>query len=155
MTSPVDVSTAEPGPAWPQRESCGIDARRILAARRAAAITTVKCTLTCRARHLQRPSIFTPSNVTGGPALEICNGFSRSELPLGMQIIGRPFDEATVLRVGHAYEQATAWRMLGRGSRPVRSSRRSLLRATNRMPAPSMRQPADLPSSSPRARVSN
>jgi aspartyl-tRNA(Asn)/glutamyl-tRNA(Gln) amidotransferase subunit A len=58
----------------------------------------------------QRPSIFTPSNVTAGPALEICNGFSTGGLPLGMQIIGRPFDEATVLKVGHAYEQATAWR---------------------------------------------
>jgi aspartyl-tRNA(Asn)/glutamyl-tRNA(Gln) amidotransferase subunit A len=57
-----------------------------------------------------RPSIFTPSNVTAGPALEICNGFSESGLPFGMQIIGRPFDEATVLKVGHAYEQATAWR---------------------------------------------
>jgi aspartyl-tRNA(Asn)/glutamyl-tRNA(Gln) amidotransferase subunit A len=58
----------------------------------------------------QRPNVFTPSNVTAGPALELCNGFSRSGLPLGMQIIGRPFDEATVLRAGHAYEQATAWR---------------------------------------------
>ena len=58
----------------------------------------------------QRPSVFTPSNVTAGPALELCNGFSKSGLPLGMQIIGRPFNEATVLRVGHAYEKATAWR---------------------------------------------
>jgi aspartyl-tRNA(Asn)/glutamyl-tRNA(Gln) amidotransferase subunit A len=58
----------------------------------------------------QRPSVFTPSNVTAGPALEICNGFSKTGLPLGMQIIGRPFNEATVLKVGHAYEQATAWR---------------------------------------------
>ena len=58
----------------------------------------------------QRPSVFTPSNVTAGPALELCNGFSRTGLPLGMQIIGRPFNEATVLRVGHAYEQATTWR---------------------------------------------
>ena len=33
-----------------------------------------------------------------GPALEICNGFSKTGLPLGMQIIGRPFDEATVLQ---------------------------------------------------------
>ncbi|MBI3935816.1 MAG: amidase [Betaproteobacteria bacterium] len=58
----------------------------------------------------QKPNIFTPSNVTGGPALELCNGFSKSGLPLGMQIIGRPFDEPTVLRAGYAYEQATAWR---------------------------------------------
>jgi aspartyl-tRNA(Asn)/glutamyl-tRNA(Gln) amidotransferase subunit A len=58
----------------------------------------------------QRSNVFTPSNVTAGPALELCNGFSKSGLPLGMQVIGRPFDEATVLRAGYAYEQATAWR---------------------------------------------
>jgi aspartyl-tRNA(Asn)/glutamyl-tRNA(Gln) amidotransferase subunit A len=58
----------------------------------------------------QRSNVFTPSNVTAGPALELCNGYSKTGLPLGMQVIGRPFDEATVLRVGHAYEQATAWR---------------------------------------------
>ena len=58
----------------------------------------------------QRSNVFTPSNVTAGPALELCNGFSKSDLPLGMQVIGRPFDDASVLRVGHAYEQATAWR---------------------------------------------
>jgi aspartyl-tRNA(Asn)/glutamyl-tRNA(Gln) amidotransferase subunit A len=59
----------------------------------------------------QRSNIFTPSNVTAGPALELCNGFSGSGLPLGMQVIGRPFDEATVLRVGHAYQQATDWHL--------------------------------------------
>jgi aspartyl-tRNA(Asn)/glutamyl-tRNA(Gln) amidotransferase subunit A len=58
----------------------------------------------------QRPNVFTPSNVTAGPALELCIGFSAASLPLGMQIIGRPFDEATVLRAGHAYERATTWR---------------------------------------------
>jgi aspartyl-tRNA(Asn)/glutamyl-tRNA(Gln) amidotransferase subunit A len=56
-----------------------------------------------------RSNVFTPSNVTAGPALELCNGFSKNGLPLGMQVIGRPFDEATVLRVGHAYQQATDW----------------------------------------------
>ncbi len=59
----------------------------------------------------QRSNVFTPSNVTAGPALELCNGFSRNGLPLGMQVIGRPFDEATVLRVGHAYQQATDWHL--------------------------------------------
>ncbi len=58
----------------------------------------------------QGRNLFTPSNVTAGPALELCNGFSRTGLPLGMQLIGRPFDEATVLRAGHAYEKATPWR---------------------------------------------
>ena len=56
----------------------------------------------------QKANVFTPSNVTGGPSLELPNGFSDG-LPLGMQVIGRPFDEATVLRVGHAYQQATEW----------------------------------------------
>lgn len=58
----------------------------------------------------QKPSITTVFDVTAGPALMLCNGYSGSNLPLGMQIAGRPFDEATVLRVGHAYERATAWR---------------------------------------------
>ncbi|MFN9155478.1 MAG: amidase family protein, partial [bacterium] len=49
----------------------------------------------------------TPSNVAAGPALVVCSGFSASGLPLGMQVIGRPFDESTVLRVGHAFQLAT------------------------------------------------
>ena len=57
----------------------------------------------------QRPNLFTASNVTSQPALELCNGFGTNALPLGMQVLGRPFDEATVLRVGHAYQQATGW----------------------------------------------
>jgi aspartyl-tRNA(Asn)/glutamyl-tRNA(Gln) amidotransferase subunit A len=57
----------------------------------------------------QRPNLFTAANVTGQPALVICNGFGAHGLPLGMQILGRPFDEETVLRVGHAYQQATDW----------------------------------------------
>jgi aspartyl-tRNA(Asn)/glutamyl-tRNA(Gln) amidotransferase subunit A len=58
----------------------------------------------------QRPSLTTPFNVTGGPALAQCIGFSSTGLPLSMQIVGRPFDDATVLRVAHAYEKATSWR---------------------------------------------
>ena len=58
----------------------------------------------------QKTNVFTSSNVFGGPSLELPNGFSNG-LPLGMQLIGRPFDEATVLRAGHAYQQATDWHM--------------------------------------------
>ena len=58
----------------------------------------------------RRPSLTTPFNVTGGPALAQCIGFSAAGLPLSMQIVGRPFADATVLRVAHAYEQATEWR---------------------------------------------
>ncbi len=57
----------------------------------------------------QRPNLFTAANVTSQPALELCNGFGAHGLPLGMQVLGRPFDEETVLRVGWAYEQATDW----------------------------------------------
>jgi aspartyl-tRNA(Asn)/glutamyl-tRNA(Gln) amidotransferase subunit A len=57
----------------------------------------------------QRPNLFTAANVTSQPALEICNGFGAHGLPLGMQVLGRPFDDATVLRVGFAFEQATDW----------------------------------------------
>ena len=50
-----------------------------------------------------------PFNVTGNPVLAIPTGFSASGLPLGMQIVGRAFDEATVLRIGAAYEAAAGW----------------------------------------------
>jgi aspartyl-tRNA(Asn)/glutamyl-tRNA(Gln) amidotransferase subunit A len=50
-----------------------------------------------------------PFNMTGLPALAVPCGFAANGLPLSLQIAGRPFDEATVLRVGHAYEQATDW----------------------------------------------
>ena len=50
-----------------------------------------------------------PFNMSGLPALAVLCGFSSHRLPLSLQIAGRPFDEATVLRVGHAYEQATQW----------------------------------------------
>lgn len=71
----------------------------------------------------QRPNITVPFSITGGPTLALCNGFSQDGLPLGMQVAGRPFDEKTVLRVGYAYEQATAWRakrpILAEGASPV------------------------------------
>jgi aspartyl-tRNA(Asn)/glutamyl-tRNA(Gln) amidotransferase subunit A len=57
----------------------------------------------------QRSNVFTPSNVARSPALVVCNGYSANGLPLGMQIIGRPLDDARVLRVGHAYQTATEW----------------------------------------------
>ena len=50
-----------------------------------------------------------PFNLLGLPAVSIPCGFTGKGLPIGMQIIGRPGDEATVLRLAHAYEQATDW----------------------------------------------
>jgi aspartyl-tRNA(Asn)/glutamyl-tRNA(Gln) amidotransferase subunit A len=57
----------------------------------------------------QKPSLLTAWNVTGQPVLALPNGFGRNGLPLGMQIVGRPFGETAILRIGHAYEQATEW----------------------------------------------
>jgi aspartyl-tRNA(Asn)/glutamyl-tRNA(Gln) amidotransferase subunit A len=50
-----------------------------------------------------------PWNGLGLPVLALPCGASPEGLPIGAQIVGRPFDEATVLRAGHAYEQATDW----------------------------------------------
>jgi Asp-tRNA(Asn)/Glu-tRNA(Gln) amidotransferase A subunit family amidase len=58
----------------------------------------------------RRPMYMRPFNLTGQPALSLCNGFDDTGLPLSLQIVGRHFDEATVLRIGHAYERATPWR---------------------------------------------
>lgn len=55
--------------------------------------------------------ITAPFNLTGHPALALPCGFSASDLPLSMQLVGKAFDEATILRIGHAYEQATGWWM--------------------------------------------
>ena len=49
-------------------------------------------------------------NVTGHPAMALCCGFSANGLPLSMQLVGRAFDEATILRIGAAYERAVPWR---------------------------------------------
>ena len=51
-----------------------------------------------------------PFNVTGQPAATICCGFSSDGLPLGFQLAGRAFDEASVLAAGAAYERATPFR---------------------------------------------
>ncbi len=51
-----------------------------------------------------------PFNLVGFPALSLPCGFGEGDLPVGLQIVGRPGAEATILRVGHAFEQATTWR---------------------------------------------
>jgi aspartyl-tRNA(Asn)/glutamyl-tRNA(Gln) amidotransferase subunit A len=54
--------------------------------------------------------VFTvPASMAGLPALSVPCGFSAGGLPIGLQLIGRPFDEARLLSAAHAYEQATPW----------------------------------------------
>ncbi len=87
----------------------------------------------------QNNSVTTPFNVTGGPALVQCIGFTEDGLPLSMQVVGRPFADAMVLRVAKAYEDATPWRR-----------RRPALQAgAAPLPAPPVPEPAkaDIPQS--------
>ncbi len=60
-----------------------------------------------RARQLTR--FTSPFNLTGLPALTVPCGFTQEELPIGLQIVSRPWNEAGVLRTGYAYQQATSW----------------------------------------------
>jgi len=48
--------------------------------------------------------------VAGYPALSVPAGWSADGLPVGIQIVGRPWEEGRILRIGYAYEQATNWR---------------------------------------------
>ncbi len=56
-----------------------------------------------------RRSFTHPASLVGCPALSVNCGFTAAGLPMGLQIIGRPFEDGTALRAGHVYEQATPW----------------------------------------------
>jgi aspartyl-tRNA(Asn)/glutamyl-tRNA(Gln) amidotransferase subunit A len=57
-----------------------------------------------------KPSFSPPGNITGYPAISVCGGFGPSGLPLGIQLIARPFEEAALLAAAHAFERATGFR---------------------------------------------
>ncbi|WP_203077428.1 amidase [Falsiroseomonas ponticola] len=57
---------------------------------------------------LQGPNFTAPFNVTGQPVVSVCTGYGEGGLPVGAQIVGRPFEDALALRAGHAFERATA-----------------------------------------------
>ncbi len=54
-----------------------------------------------------KPNFTMPFNVTGYPAMCVCSGFGPGNLPVSVQIVGKPFQDAIVLRVGDAFEKAT------------------------------------------------
>jgi len=60
--------------------------------------------------------IFTiPTNLAGTCGISVPAGMSRDGLPIGLQLIGRPFGEEDIIRAGHAFEQATQWHTLKAG----------------------------------------
>ena len=50
-------------------------------------------------------------NYLGLPALSVPCGFTPAGMPVGFQLIGRPFSEQRLFRIGHAYQQATEWHL--------------------------------------------
>ncbi len=62
-------------------------------------------------RFFTRRSYGTPAPLAGVPALSVPCGFTSAGLPVGLQVVGRAFDEATILRIAHAYEQSTDWHL--------------------------------------------
>jgi aspartyl-tRNA(Asn)/glutamyl-tRNA(Gln) amidotransferase subunit A len=58
----------------------------------------------------QKPSFTMPFNLSGYPAISICSGFGEGDLPVAIQLVGKPFQEATVLRIADAFEKATPFR---------------------------------------------
>jgi hypothetical protein len=54
-------------------------------------------------------SLTRPVSLTGLPALAVPCGFTGTHLPISMQLVGRAWEESTLLRIGHAYERAAGW----------------------------------------------
>jgi aspartyl-tRNA(Asn)/glutamyl-tRNA(Gln) amidotransferase subunit A len=60
--------------------------------------------------NLANPGFSNPFSVTGWPAMCVCSGYGEGGLPVAIQIAGKPFQEAMVLRAAHAFQQATDFR---------------------------------------------
>lgn len=59
---------------------------------------------------VQQPNFTMPFNVSGYPAMSICSGFGVGGLPVAIQLVGKPFQEAAVFQAAHSFEAATQFR---------------------------------------------
>lgn len=94
--------------------------RQVISAEFVAVLATVDALITPTTTYPAHPiagkspqtdmhSVTRPVSLTGLPALAVPCGFTAAGLPVSMQLIGRAWEESTVLRIGHAYEQAAGW----------------------------------------------
>jgi aspartyl-tRNA(Asn)/glutamyl-tRNA(Gln) amidotransferase subunit A len=60
--------------------------------------------------NFEKPGFTSTFNLTGFPAISVCTGFGKGGLPVSMQLAAKPFQEPTLFRAAHAYEQAMPWR---------------------------------------------
>ena len=58
---------------------------------------------------MRKYGFHTPANYSGAPAMSVPMGFSDDGLPVGLHVMAKRFDETSIFRVAHAYEQATPW----------------------------------------------
>ena len=63
-----------------------------------------------RWENVEKPNFTMPFNLTGLPAACVPSGFGPNGMPVSIQLAAKPFDEAMLLRVAHAFEMATSWR---------------------------------------------
>ena len=76
--------------------------------------------------NLAKPGLTAPFNITGWPAMCVCAGFGENGLPVGIQIAAKPFQEPTLFRAAHAFEQAAGFR----AQRPTLTRARRVAEAT-------------------------
>jgi aspartyl-tRNA(Asn)/glutamyl-tRNA(Gln) amidotransferase subunit A len=93
---------------------CRRDIRRVFAEIDVLLLPTMREPAPLLSETISRAHHRPPSNVSafnrfGTPAISVPCGFARSGMPVGLQIVGRPFGEQTVLAVAHAYQQASGW----------------------------------------------
>jgi aspartyl-tRNA(Asn)/glutamyl-tRNA(Gln) amidotransferase subunit A len=75
----------------------------------AESTAAVKSRQDAAGKFFTRRSYSAPAALAGVPAIAVPCGVDPAGLPLSLQLLGRPFEDATVLRAAHAYEQATEW----------------------------------------------
>jgi hypothetical protein len=84
-----------------------------------AIITPGSRTLASERGSGEMASLTRPASLAGLPALVMPVGFARDNTPIGMQLIGRAWDEATLFRIGHDFERASVWNKRRPGAIPV------------------------------------